>query len=481
MSSSKEEHTLLEKYTLTVPESSTGAENAEEEKSGFIAGVVNVMNLMIGGGIIAMAFSASNLGYIQYSIASLIVSLLSLYTVDLLVKSCVKTNLKSYEDLAEESIIKFWPKLKPYTIGRKIVGLCLFITSLACVLAYGFVIKSQLPEIIKTVLNLSDSKCYSNSIWFLNGNIIYLVITVSITLPISMKRNLDFLKWPSMIGMASMILSIFILCIYKFYISCEDLILETRVELLQNNSTILAQNLNQTLIQSLNSQNQCGYEPDKDILGDWEDFTIKLNSIANQSLNDESSQYCQAQPFIFNSSTFDSWSVLFYAWLSHAGILTIYDSLKEQTRENMIKVTGTGYGLCLIMNVAIGLCGYFTWYETTISDILLMYWIRFFCDFRPDAPGRAWLGMTLLSRQVYHAIFDLKSLLYSKTSADSLWILACRTFVNMTVLFSIPMVLFFGRAGFFSVLKRNVDDPPPANKFLYIYNVVLLREVKISS
>ena len=94
------------------------------------------------------------------------------------------------------------------------------------------------------------------------------------------------------------------------------------------------------------------------------------------------------------------------------------------------------------MYVAIGIFGYFTWYEYTISDVLLMY---------------------------------------SKTSSENMWIFACRLFVNMTVLFSIPMILFFGRAGFFSMIKKSSESPEPTDYMLYAYNVVFLTVIYLAT
>ena len=108
----------------------------------------------------------------------------------------------------------------------------------------------------------------------------------------------------------------------------------------------------------------------------------------------------------------------------------------------MLKVTTTGYTITYIMYVAIGIFGYFTWYEYTISDVLLMY---------------------------------------SKTSSENMWIFACRLFVNMTVLFSIPMILFFGRAGFFSMIKKSSESPEPTDYMLYAYNVVFLTVIYLAT
>merc|ERR1712048_438313 len=84
----------------------------------------------------------------------------------------------------------------------------------------------------------------------------------------------------------------------------------------------------------------------------------------------------------------------------------------------MLKATGTGYLFCLAMYVAIGLCGYFTWKELTVSDILIMY------------------------------------------GTENILIFVCRVFVDLTVLFSIPIVIFFGRKGFFSMVSRPRSEGP---------------------
>ena len=87
---------------------------------------------------------------------------------------------------------------------------------------------------------------------------------------------------------------------------------------------------------------------------------------------------------------------------------------------------------------------------------------------------------------------------------ENILIFVCRVFVDLTVLFSIPIVIFFGRKGFFSMVSRPRSDVPeslepesqqfqpidittscelsknnskpnePSNKTLYLYNVIFL-------
>lgn len=410
----------------------------EPEKSGFVAGVVNTMNLMIGGGILSMPYVASSLGYVNFTICSIIVALLSLFTVDLLVQAAEELNVRSYEDVAEKAIYKVLP-IKG--IGKRVVGASLFLTSVACVVGYGFAIKSQAPEVIKTLL-VSAGICVDPDIWYLNGNFIYGIVTICITLPISFAKSLDFLKWPSMIGMCSMILTILVLCFYKLKVDCVAIIQDLAGSIvssytLSDASSTATSNQTEALFGHPIVNGTCmpAYQPNEKALEEWGKFSHGMEAGYNRSLIGQ--PYCYTQPQQPMTDDFtQACLVLFAAWLSHAGILTIYDSLENPNRKNMAIVTGTGYLFCYVMNVGLGLCGYFTWNEFTISDVLLMY---------------------------------------SKSSSTDYFIFSCRIFVNMTVLFSIPMVLFFGRVGFFSMINSDTDDDtPPKDTSLYIYDVLFL-------
>ena len=182
------------------------------------------------------------------------------------------------------------------------VGAFLFITSMAAVLNFGFIIKTQAPELVKTVLLKTSSSsypdCYAADSWFFNGNYVYLIITICITLPITMARNLDFLKYPSLVGMVSMILTIVILGFFQFQISCQKVVKDeaNKIELEMLGLDLQLQNVNSSRLFNRNESSQevvtqkCSYEPDAKILADWTSFENKLKQGANNSLNDQ--DYC---------------------------------------------------------------------------------------------------------------------------------------------------------------------------------------------
>jgi len=394
--------------------------------SSFTVGVINTMNMLIGAGILSMPYSTANLGYVMFPIYSLIVGFLSFYTVDLLVQACDVIKRYTYEEIAEEAFYRTFGKRN---VGRKIVGTMLFITSIGACLSYGFIIKSQSPELLKTLLLKFDVACVENasSAWFFDGNILYLIITICITLPITMARHLDFLKYPSLIGMLAMFATIVIIVCFKSVISCKALVEGIDLESSESSN----QNQNQFV------SNKCGYSPNEKVLNDWSDFSKSLQNAAISKKNDTNADYCVAEPLIYNEKFTASMSTLFYSWMSHAGILTIYDSLQDRSRRSMQKVLSAGYIVNFIMNLLIGIFGYLTWYEMTISDVLL---------------------------------------LYSSTSSENIWIFFTRLFVNLTVLFSIPILLFMGRVGFFNIFKNSSEGETEdiSKVFTVVYNLLFL-------
>merc|ERR1712019_190940 len=87
---------------------SNGSNNNDNNKSGFVAGVINCMNLMIGGAILAMPYATSKLGFVSFTFSSILVMVLSLFTVDLLVQVCIKLKLDNYEEITNVAVIKYF-------------------------------------------------------------------------------------------------------------------------------------------------------------------------------------------------------------------------------------------------------------------------------------------------------------------------------------------------------------------------------------
>ena len=118
-------------------------------KSGFLGGVVNLLNLMIGGAILGMPYAAANLGWQGFIVFSIVVAAVSFFTADLLVQVAYRLGVSTYEEVAEIATKRLTGRSN---YGCRFVGFCLFLTAFLVVQQMGFVVKSQMPELFKTLL-----------------------------------------------------------------------------------------------------------------------------------------------------------------------------------------------------------------------------------------------------------------------------------------------------------------------------------------
>ena len=248
-------------------------------------------------------------------------------------------------------------------------------------------LKSELPELVKFALIKFNVKCVESDSWMLDGNVLMLSVIILVILPITFAKNLDFLKYASASGMFSMTFCIFTIVFFSFKIDCEEDLIGSSGE-----SHLL--------------ENECSYEPNHDTLEDWEKFQKSLSKMKNESAETA----CQAD--FFKSSFMDAFGNLFFAFLCHDCIMAIYSELKAKSgnqRQKMMRVSRFAFSGITSLYLLCGLFGYFTWYDSTISEILLTY---------------------------------------SHGFSDNIFIFAARLFVLITVTFSVPIVHYACRKAF---------------------------------
>ena len=136
-----------------------------------------------------------------------------------------------------------------------------------------------------------------------------------------------------------------------------------------------------------------------------------LSTMQNLSKSGDES-VCQAQ--FFKTSFMDAFGNLFFAFLCHDCIMSIYSELRATGKsgnqgEKFMRVCRYAFAGITTLYMLCGLFGYFTWYDSTISEILLAY---------------------------------------SHGYSDNIFIFAARLFVLVTVTFSVPIVHYACRKAF---------------------------------
>jgi len=311
------------------------------------------------------------------------------YSISLLVEIGEHFQANSYEEIAGAVFNKRWQGKR--LVGLRLAAFFIFFAVTVSICSYFFMLKSELPELIKFALIKFNVKCVESGSYLLNGNFLMLIVILVVILPITFAKNLDFLKYASASGMFSMTFCIVTIVVFKFQIGCSDLV-----------SDVVGDDL---------LKNECDYEPDHETLKDWTKFQNALSTMQNLSKSGDES-VCQAQ--FFKTSFMDAFGNLFFAFLCHDCIMSIYSELRASGKNGnqgvkFMRVCRYAFAGITSLYMLCGLFGYFTWYDSTISEILLAY---------------------------------------SHGYSDNIFIFAARLFVLVTVTFSVPIVHYACRKAF---------------------------------
>lgn len=168
-----------------------------------------------------------------------------------------------YEEIAGAVFNKRWQGKR--LVGLRLAAFFIFFAVTVSVCSYFFVLKSELPELIKFALIKFNVKCVQSDSYMLNGNFLMLIVILIVILPITFAKNLDFLKYASASGMFSMTFCIITIVVFKFKIGCSDLV-----------GDVVEDDL---------LKNECNYEPDHETLKDWTKFQNACNRGSNLTKN----------------------------------------------------------------------------------------------------------------------------------------------------------------------------------------------------
>uniref|UniRef100_A0A3Q2HFY2 Solute carrier family 38 member 6 n=1 Tax=Equus caballus TaxID=9796 RepID=A0A3Q2HFY2_HORSE len=137
--------------------------------------VFNLMNAIMGSGILGLAYVMAHTGILGFSFLLLIVALLASYSVHLLLNMCIQTAMSSYL----------------------------------------LIIKTELPAAISEFL----SGDYSRS-WYLDGQTLLIIICIGIVFPLALLPKIGFLGYTSSLSFFFMVFFALVIVIKKWSIPC---------------------------------------------------------------------------------------------------------------------------------------------------------------------------------------------------------------------------------------------------------------------
>ncbi|XP_015674941.1 sodium-coupled neutral amino acid transporter 4 [Protobothrops mucrosquamatus] len=322
----------------------------------------NLSNAIMGSGILGLSYAMANTGIVLFIILLFSVAMMSLYSVHLLLKTAKEGGSLIYEKLGEKAF--GWP-------GKIGAFISLTMQNIGAMSSYLFIIKYELPEVIRAFLGLEEN----SGEWYLNGNYLVIFVSIGIILPLSLLKNLGYLGYTSGFSLTCMVFFLSVVIYKKSQIPCPLPVLDNKVGnwsyndtavllhvvVLPNDSANLELNL---MMDSTNKQYASGFEEIK--------AKLHQNGVEYEA-HGEDSDKCQAKYFVFNSRTAYTIPILAFAFVCHPEVLPIYSELKNRSQKRMQNVSNVSIMGMLIMYLLAALFGYLTFYGEVEDELLHTY------------------------------------------------------------------------------------------------------------
>uniref|UniRef100_A0A8C7FCF0 Sodium-coupled neutral amino acid symporter 2 n=1 Tax=Oncorhynchus kisutch TaxID=8019 RepID=A0A8C7FCF0_ONCKI len=272
--------------------------------------VFNLGNAIMGSGILGLSYAMANTGIALFVILLVAVSIFSLYSVHLLLKTANEGGSLVYEQLGYKAF---------GMPGKLAASISITMQNIGAMSSYLYIVKYELPIVIQAFVGATNGE------WYANGDYLVILVSVVIILPLSLLRNLGYLGYTSGFSLLCMVFFLIVVIYKKFQIPCPYV---------PNMDVIL----NETVSKVLN--NTMGF----------------LNTTAGVYNED----VCTPKYFVFNSQTVYAVPILTFAFVCHPAVLPMYEELKDRSRRKMQGVANVSFLAMFIMYLLAALFGYLT-------------------------------------------------------------------------------------------------------------------------
>ncbi|XP_069085188.1 sodium-coupled neutral amino acid symporter 2 isoform X2 [Pleurodeles waltl] len=289
--------------------------------------VFNLSNAIVGSGILALSYAMANTGIALFVVLLSFVAIFSLYSIHLLLKTANEGGSLLYEQLG----------LKAFGIpGKLAASISITMQNIGAMSSYLYIVKYELPLAIKELMGIKEI----SGEWYLNGDLLVIVVSVVLILPLSLLKNLGYLGYTSGLSLMCMVFFLIVVIYKKFQIPCP---LEHHV-------------LNTTVNHSLAALAST-YAP--------------LHDIAENVTSDD--DMCKPKYFEWNSQTVYAVPILTFSFVCHPAVLPIYEELKGRSRQRMMNVSNVSFLAMFVMYLLAALFGYLTFYGNVDTELLRTY------------------------------------------------------------------------------------------------------------
>lgn len=289
--------------------------------------VFNLSNAIVGSGILALSYAMANTGIALFMILLTFVSIFSLYSIHLLLKTANEGGSLLYEQLGFKAFGLF---------GKIAASGSITMQNIGAMSSYLYIVKYELPLVIRELTGADPSA----SNWYLNGDYLVVMVSVFLILPLSLLRNLGYLGYTSGFSLLCMTFFLIVVIYKKFQIACP---------LLENDAINMT--LNHTLTHLTTHAPIYSVEH-------------------NETIDDE---MCTPKYFVYNSQTVYAVPILTFSFVCHPAVLPIYQELKGRSRKRMMNVSNVSFFAMFIMYLLAALFGYLTFYGKVEPELLHTY------------------------------------------------------------------------------------------------------------
>uniref|UniRef100_A0A669QK60 Solute carrier family 38 member 3 n=1 Tax=Phasianus colchicus TaxID=9054 RepID=A0A669QK60_PHACC len=295
-----------------------------EGKTSFGMSVFNLSNAIMGSGILGLAYAMANTGIILFLFLLTAVALLSSYSIHLLLKSSGIVGIRAYEQLGFRAF---------GTPGKLAAAIAITLQNIGAMSSYLYIVKSEVPLVIQTFLNLEEK----TTDWYLNGNYLVILVSVTIILPLALMKQLGYLGYASGFSLSCMVFFLISVIYKKFQIPCP----------LPEQGGNITIGTNVTL----------GSEH-------WDGPAAPLPTEVGA---------CTPSFFTLNSQTAYTIPIMAFAFVCHPEVLPIYTELKDPSKKKMQCISNISITVMYLMYFLAALFGYLTFYGRVESELLHTY------------------------------------------------------------------------------------------------------------
>uniref|UniRef100_A0A8C4Y3V9 Solute carrier family 38 member 3 n=1 Tax=Gopherus evgoodei TaxID=1825980 RepID=A0A8C4Y3V9_9SAUR len=297
-------------------------------KTSFGMSIFNLSNAIMGSGILGLAYAMANTGILLFLFLLTTVALLSSYSIHLLLKSSGIVGIRAYEQLGYRAF---------GTPGKLAAAIAITLQNIGGRWGMG---RTPAPYSTEPQLAPWGTHRRLTQDWYLNGNYLVILISLTIILPLALMKQLGYLGYASGFSLSCMVFFLISVIYKKFQIPCP-------LPEQDGNST---SNLSDA--QGSTSDYQNGYP-------------VLQPAAAGAA--------CSASLFTLNSQTAYTIPIMAFAFVCHPEVLPIYTELKDPSKKKMQGISNISIAVMYVMYFLAALFGYLTFYGRVESELLHTY------------------------------------------------------------------------------------------------------------